>query len=413
MELKRVVITGLGTVSPIGNSTKEYWEGLKTGKNGIAPITRFPLTEDYKAIMAGEVKDFDPTPYLDKRKAKRMALFVQYAVCAAAEAMEQSGLDMAEEDPYRVGAIVGVGMGSMEGFQNETRKLLEKGPKRVSPMFIPTVIPNMAAGNIAIEKGIKGPVFDVTTACASGTHALGEAFRTIQLGQADVILSGGAENVTTELSVAGFMALTALSTSTDPERASIPFDAERNGFVIGEGAGILVLEELEHARARGAKILGEVVGYSATCDAYHITAPEESGEAMAKAIELAIQDAGICPSEISYINAHGTSTKYNDLIETRAYKQVFGEDAYKIPISSVKSMIGHGLGAAGGLEAIACVKALEEGFIPPTINYRVPDPELDLDYVPNVGRKQELLYALSDNLGFGGHNGAIVFKKYQ
>lgn len=412
MELKRVVITGMGTISPIGNTTAEYWEGLKAGRNGIAPITRFPLTEDYKATMAGEVKNFDPTRYLDKRKAKRMALFSQYAVCAACEAFEQSGLDMSQEDPYRVGAIVGVGMGDMDSFQTETRKLYEKGPKRVSPMFIPMVIPNMAAGNIAIEKGLKGPVFDVTTACASGTHALGEAFRTIQLGQADVILAGGAESVTTELAVSGFMSLTALSTSSDPDRASIPFDGERSGFVMGEGAGILVLEELEHAKARGAEILGEVAGYSATCDAYHITAPEESGEAMAKAIELAIRDAGITPSEISYINAHGTSTHYNDLIETRAYKQVFGKDAYRIPISSIKSMIGHGLGAAGGLEAIACVMAIRDSFIPPTINYRVADPELDLDYVPNEGRQQELTYALSDNLGFGGHNGAIVFKKY-
>ncbi len=413
MELKRVAVTGLGTVSPIGNTTAAYWEGLRKGRCGIAPITRFPLSPDCRATLAAEVKDFDPSPFLDKRKARRMALFAQYAVCAAFEAFRQSGLRMDEEDPYRTGAIVGVGIGSMDDFQTEAKRLIEKGPGKISPLFIPRVIPNMAAGNIAIELGLKGPVLDITTACASGTHAIGEAFRTVQLGKADVIIAGGAENVTTELAVGGFTALTALSESTDPARASIPFDKERSGFVIGEGAGLLVLEEMEHARARGASILGEITGYSATCDAYHITAPEESGKAMARAIELAMQDAGISPREVSYVNAHGTGTPYNDLVETRAFKEAFGEEARRIPVSSIKSMIGHGLGAAGGLEAVACIKALEEGFIPPTINYRCPDPELDLDYVPNQGRKAELRYVISDSLGFGGHNGVLVFRKYE
>lgn len=413
MELKRVVITGLGAVTPIGNDVETYWNGLKEGRCGIAEIKSFPLTEDFEVTLAAEVKDFDPTQRLDRKQAKRLAPFSQYALYAAKEAMEQSGLDMTKEDPYRIGTIIGVGIGDMNSFQEEGRKLAVKGPKRIAPMFIPTAIPNMAAGNIAIEFGMKGPNFDVTTACASATHAMGEAYQTIQMGKADAIVTGGAEGAMVELSVAGFTKLTALNSGKDPNRASIPFDKERSGFVMGEGSGILILEELEHAKARGAKILGEVVGYGATCDAYHMTAPEESGEAMAQAIRIAIGEAGIDPSEVSYINAHGTSTHYNDLIETRAYKLVFGEDAYRIPISSIKSMIGHGLGAAGGQEAVCCVKVLMEGFIPPTINYQVPDPECDLDYVPNVGRSQELTYVLSDNLGFGGHNGAILFKKYE
>lgn len=413
MDRKRAVITGTGVVSPVGNTTDDFWNSLKEGKNGIGPITRFQLTDEFKVTLAAEVKDFDATQYIDKRKAKRMALFAQYAMVGAIQALSESGLNVSEEDPYRLGAIIGVGMGCMHTIQEETKKLIEKGPKRISPLFIPTVIPNMAAGNIAIEYGLKGPVFDVTTACASGTNAMGEAFRAIQNGYADVVLTGGAENVTTELTVAGFTALTAFSESKDPNRASIPFDKERSGFVMGEGAGIVVLEEYEHAKARGANILAEVVGYSATCDAFHITAPEESGEAMAKAMELAMRDAGITPKDISYINAHGTSTYYNELVETRAIKTAFGEEAYRIPISSIKSMVGHGLGAAGGIEAIACVKALQEGFIPPTINYQVPDPELDLDYVPNVGRKQDLTYAMSDNLGFGGHNAVIILKKWE
>ena len=399
-------------VSPVGNTTDDFWNSLKVGKNGIGPITRFNLTDDFKVSLAAEVKDFDATQYIDKRKEKRMALFAQYAMVGAIQALAESGLALGEEDPYRLGAIIGVGMGCMHTIQEETKKLIEKGPKRISPLFIPTVIPNMAAGNIAIEYGLKGPVFDVTTACASGTNAMGEAFRAIQSGYADVVFTGGAENVTTELTVAGFTALTALSESKDPNRASIPFDKERSGFVMGEGAGIVVLEEYEHAKARGATILAEVVGYSTTCDAFHITAPEESGEAMARAMELAMKDAGITPKDISYINAHGTSTFYNELVETRAIKTAFGDEAYRIPISSIKSMVVHGLGAAGGIEAIACVKALQEGFIPPTINYRVPDPELDLDYVPNVGREQDLTYAMSDNLGFGGHNAVIILKKW-
>ena len=412
MDRKRAVITGTGVVSPVGNTTDDFWNSLKVGKNGIGPITRFNLTDDFKVSLAAEVKDFDATQYIDKRKAKRMALFAQYAMVGAIQALAESGLALGEEDPYRLGAIIGVGMGCMHTIQEETKKLIEKGPKRISPLFIPTVIPNMAAGNIAIEYGLKGPVFDVTTACASGTNAMGEAFRAIQSGYADVVFTGGAENVTTELTVAGFTALTALSESKDPNRASIPFDKERSGFVMGEGAGIVVLEEYEHAKARGATILAEVVGYSTTCDAFHITAPEESGEAMARAMELAMKDAGITPKDISYINAHGTSTFYNELVEPRAIKTAFGDEAYRIPISSIKSMVGHGLGAAGGIEAIACVKALQEGFIPPTINYRVPDPELDLDYVPNVGREQDLTYAMSDNLGFGGHNAVIILKKW-
>lgn len=335
MDRKRAVITGTGVVSPVGNTTDDFWNSLKVGKNGIGPITRFNLTDDFKVSLAAEVKDFDATQYIDKRKAKRMALFAQYAMVGAIQALAESGLALGEEDPYRLGAIIGVGMGCMHTIQEETKKLIEKGPKRISPLFIPTVIPNMAAGNIAIEYGLKGPVFDVTTACASGTNAMGEAFRAIQSGYADVVFTGGAENVTTELTVAGFTALTALSESKDPNRASIPFDKERSGFVMGEGAGIVVLEEYEHAKARGATILAEVVGYSTTCDAFHITAPEESGEAMARAMELAMKDAGITPKDISYINAHGTSTFYNELVETRAIKTAFGDEAYRIPILSL------------------------------------------------------------------------------
>ncbi|MBI6872876.1 beta-ketoacyl-ACP synthase II [Clostridium aciditolerans] len=408
---KRVVITGLGAVTPVGNDTEAFWNNIKNGVPGIDFIKAFD-TENFKVKLAAEVKDFDPLKYLDKKEAKRMDVFCQFAIASAVQAVEDSKLDIENMPKERFGVIVGSGIGGIGIIEKEQTKLLEKGPGRVQPLFIPMIISNMAAGNIAIRFGAKGICTNVVTACATGTNCVGEAFHAIKNDLADVMIAGGTEASITPLSVAGFTSLTALSKSDDPKRASIPFDKERDGFIMGEGAGILILESLEHAQKRGATIYAEVVGYGSTCDAYHITSPDPEGEGAARAMEIAINEAGINKEEVSYINAHGTSTPVNDKFETNAIKRVFGEDAKNIPISSTKSMTGHLLGAAGAIEAIACVKALEEGFIPPTAGYKVPDEECDLDYVPNEGRAAELKYAMSNSLGFGGHNAVILLKKW-
>lgn len=410
--VNRVVITGMGALTPIGNDVNTYWHSIKQGKCGIDKITYFD-TSNYKAKLAAEVKNFDVTDYMEKREARRMDRFTQFAMAASEEAIKDSGIDLEKICSERFGVIVGSGIGGLYTIEDEHTKLIEKGPNRVSPFFIPMVIGNMAAGNIAIKYGAKGICTSVVTACATASNTIGEAFRNIKNGFCDVIIAGGAESSITPLGVAGFISLTALSTSEDKARASIPFDKERDGFVMGEGAGILILESLEHALKRNAKIYGEIIGYGASCDAYHITLPDSNGDGAARAMKLAIEEAGIESSEISYINAHGTSTPANDKFETKAIKSVFGDYAYNIPVSSTKSMTGHLLGAAGAVEAIASIKALEEGFIPPTIGYRVPDEECDLDYVPNTGRRKELKYALSNSLGFGGHNASLVFKKWE
>lgn len=408
---KRVVITGMGCVTPVGNDLNTFWENIKNGQCGIDEITRFD-TENFEVKLAAEVKDFDPSLYMDKKEARRMDLYSQYAVAASKMAVDDAKLDIESIDKERFGVIVGSGIGGIGTIEKEHEKMLAKGPKRVSPLLIPMIIGNMAAGNIAIQFGAKGICSTVVTACATGSHAIGEAFNTIQRGRADVIIAGGAEASITPLSVAGFMTLQALSTARDKKRASIPFDAERNGFVMGEGAGILILESLDHAIKRGAKIYAEIVGYGATCDAYHITSPDPEGHGAARAMIEAMNEAGVKPEEVAYINAHGTSTPLNDKFETAAIKLAFGEAAKNVAISSTKSMTGHLLGAAGAIEGIVCIKAIEEGFIPPTIGYEKLDPECDLDYVPNAGRKQELNYALSNSLGFGGHNASLLFKKY-
>ncbi|MGL4736124.1 MAG: beta-ketoacyl-ACP synthase II [Cellulosilyticaceae bacterium] len=408
----RVVITGAGVVSPIGNTVESFWNNLKEGVCGLDRITRFELTEGFDVSIAGEVKDFAPEKYIQKRELRRLDKFSQFAIYAAMEAMANSGINMEEEDATRVGVIVGSGIGGIETIEQEVRKLVEKGPKRVSPFFVPMSITNMGAGNVSIYTGAKGICSTVVTACASGTHCIGDAFRALQNGTNDVIIAGGAEASITPLGVAGFQALTALSKSADPKRASIPFDKERNGFVMGEGAGMVVLETLEHAQKRGAHIMAEVVGYGATGDAYHITSPSPDGEGAARAMRGALEDAGIAPEEVGYINAHGTSTEYNDKFETLAIKAVFGE-ATKVPVSSTKSMTGHLLGAAGAVEAITIAKALEDHYLPPTIGYEVPDEDCDLDCIPNVGRTAEIRYAMSNSLGFGGHNGSILFKKWE
>lgn len=408
---KRAVITGMGCVTPVGNDLNTFWENIKNGQCGIDEITRFD-TENFEVKLAAEVKDFDPSLYMDKKEARRMDLYSQYAVAASKMAVDDAKLDIESIDKERFGVIVGSGIGGIGTIEKEHEKMLAKGPKRVSPLLIPMIIGNMAAGNIAIQFGAKGICSTVVTACATGSHAIGEAFNTIQRGRADVIIAGGAEASITPLSVAGFMTLQALSTARDKKRASIPFDAERNGFVMGEGAGILILESLDHAIKRGAKIYAEIVGYGATCDAYHITSPDPEGHGAARAMIEAMNEAGVKPEEVAYINAHGTSTPLNDKFETAAIKLAFGEAAKNVAISSTKSMTGHLLGAAGAIEGIVCIKAIEEGFIPPTIGYEKLDPECDLDYVPNAGRKQELNYALSNSLGFGGHNASLLFKKY-
>jgi 3-oxoacyl-[acyl-carrier-protein] synthase II len=408
---RRVVITGLGVVSPIGIGINEFWKNVKNGKCGIGEITQFD-TENFKVKMAAEVKDFQPESYFDRKEAKRMARYTQLGMAAAIQAVEDSKIQ-GVVDPERFGTYMGSGIGGIEIFENESKKLLEKGPDRISVFFIPMMIPNMLSGQIAIKFGAKGICSCTVVACATGTYCIGDAYRHIKQGGADVIIAGASEATISPLAIAGFTNMTALSTKTDPNRCSIPFDKERDGFVMGEGAGALILESYEHAIKRGAKIYGEIVGYGTTCDAYHITAPDSDGNGAARAMQMAAEEAGIKPSQISYINAHGTSTPANDLTETLAIKKLLGDDAEKVPISSTKSMTGHLLGTAGAVEAIVCIKALEEGFIPATINYKVPDEQLNLDYVPNIGRKQELEYAMSNSLGFGGHNGSLIFKKFR
>ena len=411
--MRRVVITGLGAITPIGNNVEEFWNGIKEGKCGIDKITAFDTT-DFKVKLAAEVKGYNPEEYFDRKEAKRLDKFSQYAMIAAREAWEDSGLDKEKENMERVGVILGSGIGGIETIENENRKIVEKGPDRISPMYIPMSISNMAAGNVAIEIGAKGESIAMVTACATGTHCIGESFRMVKHGYQDIVLAGGTESSITPLSIAGFSNIKALSKSEDKLRASIPFDKERNGFVMGEGAGILILEELEHAKARGAKIYAEIVGYGATSDSYHITSPAPGGEGGARAMKIAIEEGNVKPEEITYINAHGTSTHLNDSCETAAIKTALGEEnARKVMVSSTKGHTGHLLGAAGGVEAIVCSKAIEEGFVPATINYKVPDEECDLDVVPNEGRKAEIKYAISNSLGFGGHNSSILLKKYE
>ncbi len=411
--MKRVVITGIGAVTPVGNNCKDFWENIKAGKSGVGKITRFDASE-MKAQIAAEIKDFDPAEFIDKKEVRRMDRYTQYTVVAASEANENAKIDMDKEYAWRIGVITGSGIGGMETFNEQHSLMLEKGAGKVSPFFIPMMISNMGASHVAIKYGMRGINYNVVSACASGTHAIGDAFRQIQYGTNDIIVAGGAEAAITPISVAGFCNMKALSTrNDDPKTASRPFDLDRDGFVMGEGAGYVVLEELEHAKKRGADILCELVGYGATDDAYHMTSPIPGGEGGAKAMSLAIEDAGITPEDIDYINAHGTSTKYNDSFETSAIKSVLGEHAKKVMVSSTKSMTGHLLGAAGGIEAIVCALSVREGFVPPTINYHTPDPECDLDIVPNVGRKADIKYAMSNSLGFGGHNATIVVKKYE
>ena len=408
----RVVVTGLGAITPIGNDVASFWQGLKDKKVGIAPITYFDTT-DYKAKLAGEVKDFDPKKYMDPKAARRMEPFSQYAVAAAGEAIAQAGLDMEKEDPFRVGTSIGSGIGSLQAMEREHKKMLEKGPNRVNPLLVPMMISNMAVGNVAMHYGLKGKSINVVTACATGTNSIGEAFRSIQYGEADVMVAGGTESAITPLGMAGFAALTALSTNDDPETASRPFDKDRDGFVMGEGAGIVVLESLEHAQKRGAKILAEVVGYGGSNDAFHITSPAEDGSGAAYAMEMALKDAGIAPEKIDYINAHGTSTHHNDLFETMAVKKALGDHAYKVKINSTKSMIGHLLGAAGGVEFIACVKSIEDGFVHATAGLKEAGEGGDLDYTMGEGVPMDIHYALTNSLGFGGVNASLVIKKFE
>lgn len=408
----RVVVTGLGAITPIGNDVASFWQGLKDKKVGIAPITYFDTT-DYKAKLAGEVKDFDPKKYMDPKAARRMEPFSQYAVAAAGEAIAQAGLDMEKEDPFRVGTSIGSGIGSLQAMEREHKKMLEKGPNRMNPLLVPMMISNMAVGNVAMQYGLKGKSINVVTACATGTNSIGEAFRSIQYGEADVMVAGGTESAITPLGMAGFAALTALSTNDDPETASRPFDKDRDGFVMGEGAGIVVLESLEHAQKRGAKILAEVVGYGGSNDAFHITSPAEDGSGAAYAMEMALKDAGIAPEKIDYINAHGTSTHHNDLFETMAVKKALGDHAYKVKINSTKSMIGHLLGAAGGVEFIACVKSIEDGFVHATAGLKEAGEGCDLDYTMGEGVPMDIHYALTNSLGFGGVNASLVIKKFE
>lgn len=407
---RRVVVTGMGAITPIGNSVEEFWNGIKEGKTGFGPITYFD-TADYRCKLAAEVKDFDPAQYMDKKSARRMEQFCQFAVAAAGQAITDAGLTMEQEDPYMVGCSVGSGIGSLQAMEREYDRLKEKGPGRVGPMLVPLMISNMAAGNVSIAYGLKGKSLNVVTACATGTHSIGEAYRTIQYGDADVMIAGGTESSITPIGIAGFSALTALSFSEDPERASIPFDKERNGFVMGEGSAIVVLEELEHAKRRRAKIYAELTGYGCSSDAYHITSPAEDGSGAATAMLNALKDGGVAPEELTYINAHGTSTHHNDLFETRAIKLAFGEHAYDLKINSTKSMVGHLLGAAGAVEFVTCVKEIQEGYIHRTVGLRETEEELDLNYCRD-SYKEEVPYALTNSLGFGGHNASLLLKKY-
>ena len=409
---ERVVVTGMGVITPIGNSVEEFWSGVKEGKTGFDKITYFD-TEGYRASLAAQVKGFNAADYMDRKTAKRMELFCQYAVAASKEAIENAGLDMEKEDPFRGGVCVSSSIGSLQIMEKEEKRLIEKGAGRVAPLLVPMMISNMASGNVSIAFGCRGKSLNVVTACATGSHSIGEAYRSIQAGEVDVMIAGGAEAAICPIGIAGFSSLTALTSSDDPKRASIPFDKERSGFVMGEGAGVVVLESLSHAKARGAKILAEVAGYGATSDAFHITSPCEDGSGAAKSMELAMAEAGVTPKEVSYINAHGTSTHHNDLFETRAIKLAFGDEAYRVPVSSTKSMVGHLLGAAGAVEFITCVKSIEDSYIHPTVGYKVKDEECDLNYVPGEGIHGEVRVALSNSLGFGGHNATLAVKKFE
>ena len=410
--MPRVVVTGLGVVTPLGNAASAFWTAVCEGRSGIGPITHFdPKRLD--ARIAGEVKGFDPLRVIEKKELKKLDLFIQYAISAGVDAVADAGLDFAQVDPVRAGALIGSGIGGIQAILEWHSVLLEKGPGRISPFFIPSLIVNMASGQLSMRYKLKGPNSAVVTACATGNHAIGDAFKIIQRGDADVMLAGGSEAIIAELPIAGFCSMKALSTRNDePERASRPFDADRDGFVTGEGAGVLVLESLEHARRREARIYAEVVGYGMTADAYHMTAPDPEGDGATRAMAGALHDGGLAPEEVGYINAHGTSTPYNDRTETLAIKRVFGDHAYRIPVSATKSMIGHLLGAAGGVEAIVTVLALHHGVLPPTINYQKPDPDCDLDYVPNVARKVQVDAALSNGFGFGGTNATLAFRRY-
>jgi len=410
--MRRVVVTGMGAVTPIGNNIDEYLSALMEGKCGISEITLFD-TAGYEARLGAEVKGLKVEDYIDKKEARRMDRFCVFGMVAAIQAMNDANIKEGDYDPYRFSVIVGSGVGGVGTVEDESLKFAEKGPSRVSPFYVPMIISNILPGQIAIKYNCKGSALAVVTACTSGTNAIGEAYRQIKSGYADAAVCGGSEAGITKAGVAGFINMKALTTSKDPSRASIPFDAERSGFVIGEGSAMLVLEELESAKRRGAKIYAEIVGYGSTCDAHHITAPDPEAQGAANAMAQAIKEANIAPSQVSYINAHGTSTPLNDLCETKAIKMVFGEYAKKVPVSSTKSMTGHLLGAAGAIEAVASILAINHSFIPPTINYKVPDPELDLDYVPNAMRKHEVKYALSNSFGFGGHNGSLLFKKWE
>lgn len=409
MTKRRVVVTGLGAITPIGLNVNEFWQSVKAQKTGFAEITKFDTT-NYKCKLAAEVKNFDAKNYMDAKEARRMELFSQYAVAAAKEAIEDSGLDFTKEDPYMAGCAIGSGVGSLQAIEREYTRLLEKGPGRVGPLFVPMMISNMAAGNVSIHFGLKGKSINVVTACATGTNTIGEAFRAIQYGEADIMVSGGTEGSICPIAIAGFTSLTALTSETNPKRCSIPFDKERSGFVMGEGAAVVVLEEFEHAKRRGANIYAEVAGYGCSSDAYHITSPAEDGSGAARAMQNAVQDAGISTDEVGYINAHGTSTHHNDLFETRAIKLAFGDHAKDMKINSTKSMVGHMLGAAGAIEFVTCVKELQENYLHATVGYEIPDEELNLDYCKNPV-SMEIKYALSNSLGFGGHNASILLKK--
>ena len=408
---RRVVVTGLGAVTPIGNNVDDFWEAVKAGKIGFDHITKFDTT-DYKCHIAAELKDFNPQDFMDRKAAKRMEPFSQYAVAAAKQAIDDSGLDIEKEDPYMVGCAIGSGVGSLQAMERETQKLYENGPNRVNPLLVPLMICNMAAGNVSIQFGLKGKSINDVTACATGTNTIGEAYRSIQYGEADVMVAGGTEGSVCPIGIAGFTALTALSTVDDPTKCSLPFDKNRSGFVMGEGAGVVILEELEHAKARGAKIYAEVVGYGCSSDAYHITSPQEDGAGAARAMTNAMSDAGVTPADVKYINAHGTGTHHNDLFETRAIKLAFGDEAANLKINSTKSMIGHLLGAAGAVEFITCVKEIQDGFIHKTVGYETPDEEIDLNYCKD-SYEEPVEYALSNSLGFGGHNASILLKAYK
>ena len=408
---RRVVITGLGAITPIGNTVEEFWNGIKNGTVGIGPITKFDTTE-YKVKIAAEVKDFVAKERMDFKASKRMETFSQYAVAAAKEACADAGFEIEKEDPYRCGVIIGSGIGSLQQIEKQYTTILEKGPGRVAPLMVPMMISNMAAGNVSIQLGLKGKCTNVVTACATGTNCIGDALRAIQYGDADVMFAGGTESCICPTGIAGFTALTALTTREDPLRASIPFDKDRSGFVLGEGAGVVVLEELEHARTRGAKIYAELAGYGATGDAYHITSPAEDGSGAAKAMELAMTEAKAAPEEITYINAHGTSTHHNDLFETRAIKLALKDAAYNVPVSSTKSMVGHLLGAAGAVEFIACVKSIQDGYIHPNVGLSETEEEMDLNYVKDEGIEKDVDVVMTNSLGFGGHNATLIVRKY-